>query len=151
MFYHNIFLPGGSSYTRSVAVERFEYSANGSIPTLPMTTTGAPQVGTLNPYVRQEAETMAFSSGPKTEVCSEGGMNINMIHDGDYIKVKGVSFGIGASSFTVRVASAASGSRIKLRLGSLCGTLVGTCTVTSTGGWQVWTSVACPVTGATGT
>ncbi|GAB1319358.1 Carbohydrate binding module (Family 6) [Madurella fahalii] len=109
MFYHNSFLPGGGSYTRSVAVERFEYSANGSIPMLTMTTTGAPQVGTLDPYVRQEAETMAFSSDLKTEVCSEGGMNVNMVHNGDYIKVKGVSFGTGANSFTARVASAASG------------------------------------------
>jgi hypothetical protein len=31
------------------------------------------------------------------------------------------------------------------------GTLVGTCTVPGTGGWQTWTTVTCPISGATGT
>ncbi|MEV4364693.1 carbohydrate-binding protein [Nonomuraea sp. NPDC049625] len=78
-------------------------------------------------------------------------MNVGFIENGDYIKVKGVAFGNGASSFTARVASGTSGGRIELRLGSVTGTLVGTCAVTGTGGWQTWTSVTCPVSGATGT
>jgi arabinoxylan arabinofuranohydrolase len=116
-----------------------------------MTTTGAPQIGTLNPYVRQEAETIAWSSGVETEASSGGTRNIWSINNGDYIKVKGVAFGTGAASFRARVASAASGGRIELRLGSATGTLVGTCTVGSTGGWQTYTDVSCPVSGATGT
>ncbi|KAF2190295.1 carbohydrate-binding module family 6 protein [Zopfia rhizophila CBS 207.26] len=124
-FYHNGALPGGSGYTRSVAVERFVYNSDGTIPTIQMSTGGAPQVGTLNPYVRQEAETMAWSSDVETEVCSEGGIDVSYINNGDYIKVKGV-------------ASATSGGKIELRLGSVTGTLVGTCTT-------------CPVSGATGT
>ncbi len=150
-FYHNGALPGGGGFTRSVAVEKFNYNADGTIPTITMTTNGAPQVGTLDPYVRQEAETIAFSSGVETEAASEGGRNVSFIDNGDWIKVKGVGFGTGASSFTARVASATSGGRIELRLGSATGTLVGTCTVPGTGGWQTWTSVSCPVSGATGT
>ena len=72
-FYHNGALPGGGGFTRSVAVEKFSYNANGTIPTINMTTAGAPQVGTLNPYVRQEAETIAWQSGVETERASEGG------------------------------------------------------------------------------
>ena len=151
-FYHNGALPGGGGYTRSVAVEKFSYNSDGTIPTINMTTTGAPQNGTLNPYVRQEAETIAWSSGVETEPAGEGGMNVGYIDNGDYIKVKGVAFGGGATSFTARVASAASpAARSKLRLGSATGTLVGTCTVAGTGGWQTWTTVTCPVSGATGT
>src|SRR4051794_31359975 len=150
-FYHNGALPGGGGFTRSVAVERFSYNADGSIPTMTMTTAGAPQVGTLNPYVRQEAETIAWESGVETEPASEGGMNVGYIDNGDYIKVKGVAFGGGATSFSARVASAASGGKIELRLGSATGTVVGTCTVPGTGGWQTWTTVTCPVSGATGT
>jgi hypothetical protein len=117
-----------------------------------MTKEGAPQVGTLNPYVRQEAETIAWSSGVQTEVCSEGGINVSGINNGDYIKVKGVDFGnAGAKAFTARVASATSGGKIELRLGSATGTLVGTCNVPGTGGWQTWSSVNCTVSGATGT
>ena len=150
-FYHNGALPGGGGYTRSVAVEKFNYNADGTIPTINMTTTGAPQVGTLNPYVRQEAETIAWESGVETEVSSEGGMNVGWIENGDYIKVKGVGFGTGAASFSARLASGTSGGRVELHLDSVNGTLVGTCTVAGTGGWQTWTTVTCPVSGATGT
>jgi hypothetical protein len=150
-FYHNGALPGGGGYTRSVAVERFTYNANGTIPTINMTSAGAPQVGTLNPYVRQEAETIAWSSGIETEVSTEGGLNVGWIENGDHIKVKGAAFGAGATSFTARVASAAAGGRIELRLDGVNGTVVGTCTVPATGGWQTWTTVTCPVSGATGT
>lgn len=72
-FYHNGALTGGSGYTRSVAVERFVYGSDGSIPTIGMTTTGAPQVGTLNPYVRQEAETIAWSSGGRLKSAAKVG------------------------------------------------------------------------------
>ncbi|RYP40348.1 hypothetical protein DL767_001760 [Monosporascus sp. MG133] len=150
-FYHNGALPGGSGYTRSVAVERFVYNSDGTIPTIKMTKSGPPQLGTLDPYVRQEAETMSYSSGIKTEICSEGGMDVTSINDGDYIKVKGVAFGTGATSFSARVASTSSGGKIELRLGSTGGTLVGTCSVPSTGGAQTWSTITCSVSGATGT
>ena len=44
-----------------------------------------------------------------------------------------------------------SAGRIEARLDSASGTLVGTCAVSGTGGWQTWTTVSCPVSGATGT
>ncbi|MET8867589.1 glycoside hydrolase family 43 protein [Nonomuraea sp. NPDC004580] len=150
-FYHNGALPGGGGFTRSVAVEKFTYNGDGTFPTINMTAAGPPQVGTLDPYVRQEAETIAWASGVETEPSSAGGMNVGYIENGDHLKVKGVTFGGGASSFTARVASATSGGRIELRLGSPTGALAGTCTVGGTGGWQAWTSVTCPVSGATGT
>ena len=151
-FYHNGALPGGSGYTRSVAVERFTYNSDGTIPVLTMTSQGPPQLGTLNPYVRVEAETIAWSSGVETEVCSEGGMSVSYINNNDYIKVKGVGFGsAGAKSFSARVSSASNGGKIELRLGSTSGTLIGTCTVVNTGGWQNWTTVTCAVSGAIGT
>ncbi|KAF2730733.1 Arabinanase/levansucrase/invertase [Polyplosphaeria fusca] len=151
-FYHNGALPGGSGYTRSVCVESFVYNSDGTIPTIQMTTNGPKQIGTLDPYVRQEAETIAFSSGLKTETCSEGGMQVSQINSNDYIKVKGVAFGTeGAKTFQARVASASSGGKIEVRLGSTSGTLVATCTVSGTGGSTTWATVSCPVSGATGT
>src|SRR4051812_10769686 len=150
-FYHNGALPGGGGYTRSVAVEKFAYNADGTFPTINMTATGAPQVGTLDPYVRQEAETIAWGSGVETQPSSEGGMNVSQIENGDSIKVKGVAFGTGAGSFSARVASASSGGRIEAHLDSATGTLAATCTVAGTGGWQTWTTVSCPVSAATGT
>jgi arabinoxylan arabinofuranohydrolase len=150
-FYHNGALPGGGGFTRSVAVEKFTYNADGTIPQINMTTVGVPQVGVLNPYVRQEAETIAWETGVETERASAGGMNVGWIENGDWIKVKGAAFGTGATSFTARVASATAGGRIEVRLDGSNGPLVGTCTVSGTGGWQTWSSVSCPVSGATGT
>jgi hypothetical protein len=150
-FYHNGALPGGGGFTRSVAVERFSYGADGSIPTINMTTAGPPQVGTVNPFVRQEAETSAWAAGVETEPATGGGMNVGFVDNGDYLKVRGVAFGSGATSFRARVASGAAGGRIEVRLGSPTGALAGTCTVPGTGGWQAWTTVDCAVAGATGT
>jgi len=150
-FYHNGALPGGSGYTRSVAVEKFTYNADGTIPAMTMTTSGAPAADTLNPYVRQEAETMASESGIETEPAGEGGMNVGWIENGDWTKVKSVAFGAGARTFSARVASATSGGTVELRLGSATGAVVGRCAVPGTGGWQTWTTVSCAVSGATGT
>jgi hypothetical protein len=150
-FYHNGALPGGGGFHRSVAVEEFKYGADGSIPTMVMTEEGPEQLEPLDPYVKQEAETIAFSEGLSTEVCEEGGINVSFINDGDYIKVSGVDFREGASAFTARVASATQGGRIELHLDGVDGLAVGTCDVPGTGGWQEWTTIACDVDGATGT
>jgi arabinoxylan arabinofuranohydrolase len=151
-FYHNAVLPGGGDYKRSVCIERFTYNGDGTIPTINGTTGGVVTgVGNLNPYDTTQAETICWESGIKTEVCSEGGIDVDSIHNGDYIKVEGVNFGSGgASSFIARVASATSGGNIELRLDTTTGTLVGTCSVAGTSGWQTWATRTCTVTGATG-
>jgi hypothetical protein len=148
-FYHNGALPGGGGYTRSVAVEKFTYNSDGTIPKMSMTS-GPSQVGSVNPYTRQQAVLIAWASGLKTEDSGEGGRNVAYINNGDYIKVKGVDFGSGAKSLSVRAASANSGGNIEVRLGSQTGTLVGTCKVPGTGGWQTYTTVTCSISGATG-
>jgi hypothetical protein len=136
---------------RSICVAKMTYNADGTIAKVPWWgEEGVPQMGTLNPYVRTEAETICWSSGVKTEPCSEGGMDVCNIENGDYIKVKGVDFGSGAESFEARVASATKGGKIELRLDSTNGTLVGTCKVRGTGGWQTWVNKSCKVSGAAG-
>lgn len=149
-FYHNGALPGGGGFHRSVCVEEFSYDADGSWPTIDMTEDGPPSAANLNPYVQTEAETMAWASGVETEICSEGGMNVASIDNADHIELKAVDFGSGAVSFDARVASAANGGSIELRLDSLTGTLAGTCSVQRTGDWQSWVTTTCPVSGATG-
>lgn len=150
LFYHTGILPGGGSYHRSVGLEQFKYNADGTIPSIPITQNGPNQLSNLNPYVKTEAETICWESGVETEKCSEGGMDVCNIENGDWIKVKGVDFGSGAASFEARVASATNGGNIELRLDSPTGKLVGTCAVPSTGGWQTWITKTCNVSGATG-
>lgn len=118
-----------------------------------MTTAGPQTLATLNPYVRTQAETSAWAAGVETEPTSDTdvGMNVGFIDHGDYLKIKNVNFGAGASGFETRVASAGSGGNIELRLDSPTGTLIGTCTVQNTGGWQSWVTKTCTVSGASGT
>lgn len=149
-FYHNGALPGGGGFKRSVAVEEFTYGADGSIPQLRMTDEGAGAVAALNPFERVEAETIAWSSGIETEPASEGGMNVTDISNGDYIKVKEVDFGSGATGFEARVAAAAGGGAIELHLDAVDGTLVASCPIEATGGAETWATQACEVEGATG-
>lgn len=149
-FYHNGALQGGGGFHRSVCVEEFTYGADGKIPQIKMSKTGPSPVAALDPYETNEAESMAWESGIETESCGEGGMNVTAISSGDYIKVRNVDFGAGATSFSARVAASTIGGTIQIRLGSQTGTLVGSCTVPVSGGLQSWTSVTCPVTLAKG-
>ncbi|MDC0677761.1 glycoside hydrolase family 43 protein [Sorangium atrum] len=148
-FYHNSALPGGGDFKRSVCVEEFKYGADGSIPKLTMSTNGPPAIATLDPFKQVEAETIAFSSGLKTEVCTDtgAGMNVTSISNGDYIKVKDVDFLDGVTSFEARVSSAAGNAKIELHLDSQNGTLLGTCDVS---GAASWTTKTCAVSGGSG-
>ncbi len=139
-----------TTYRRNIAMEVLEFNADGSIQEVKYTTDGVPQVGTLNPYERVEAETMNAQSGIETEPCKAGGMDVTQISNGDWIKVRGVDFGSGAKSFSAQVASAAGGGSIEIHLGSATGTLLGKCEVPATGGAQTWMTTTCDVTGATG-
>lgn len=150
-FYHNGALPGGGGFTRSVCVEEFEYNEDGSFPTLNMTIEGVEPVATLNPYERNEAETISWSSGVRTEPCSQGGMNVCKIDDGDFIRVNNVDFGPdGATSFTACVASSMYCSYIELRLDELDGELIGRLPIPCTGGDDKWVELTCAVSGAKG-
>lgn len=150
-FYHNAGLPGGGSYKRSACIEEFTYNADGTIPAIPETKGGiVTGIGHLNPYDTVQAETICWESGITTQQCSEGGLRVDSISNGDYIKVKSVDFGDNAGSFAARVASATSGGTIELRLDSETGTLVGSCKVAGTGGLQSWVTDTCSISGATG-
>ncbi len=97
-----------------------------------------------------EAENYSSQSGIQVENCSEGGENIGYIENGDYAVYNNVNFGSGVIGFEARVASADSGGNIELRLDSINGPLVGTCSVVGTGGWQTWATRTCSVSGTTG-
>ena len=150
-FYHNGALPGGGSYKRAVCIEKFTYNTNGTIPAIPPTTAGVSAgVGHLNPFDTTQAETICWGSGVRTEKCGEGGIDVDSIHNNDYIKVESVDFGAGATAFSARVASAGAGGTIELHLDSLNGRIAGSCAVAATGGWQTWATRTCTITGAAG-
>ena len=144
-FYHSQELPGGGGYKRSVALEEFSYGADGSIPKITKTKEGPKAAANLNPYLRVEGETIAWTGGVEVEDCSAGGRDITSLENNDYVKVKSVDFGTGPLSFKASVASAGAGGSIELHLDSMTGQQLGTCTVAATGGAQTWKTVSCDV------
>lgn len=101
-------------------------------------------------FTQIEAESYSTQSGIQTESSTEGGQDVAFIENGDYVVYNNVDFGSGAASFQARVASATNGGNIEVRLDSITGTLVGTCAVAGTGGWQTWTTKTCNISGASG-
>ena len=144
---------------RSICVEKMTYNEDGSIQKVPWwSSKGAPQIGALSPYTKNEAETMAFSEGLKTEYATEWERNIawntgkkiadrlfvTAIHNGDYIKVQGVDFSNGATSVDVSVASL-NGGKIEIHTDKIDGPELGTISVNTSGEGDVWKTVSAPV------
>jgi len=144
---------------RSVSVEKITYNSDGTIQKLPYwSTSGVKQVGTLNPYRRVEAETIAFSEGVKTELVTEWERNISWnrgkkitdriivtsVNNGDYIKVQGLDFSGGASSVDVSIASL-HGGKIEIHIDKINGPLLGVVNVTTSAEGDIWRTIHIPV------
>ena len=133
---------------RSVCVRKFTYNSDGTITTLPWwDESGVTQVGTLDPYLMNEAETIAWESGVKTAQDSHGNVYVTQINNGSYIKVRGANFGtkkLGkkpSQHFTARLAALGGGGSIHLRLDSMGGREIAVLPVVATGGPLDWKSM----------
>lgn len=151
---------------RSVTVAKFDYNADGTIPNLGWwDKASAPQLGTLDPYRRVEAETIAWTSrikrdrdrpyawapGVTTTQDERTGVYVTRVTDRSYIKVAGVDFGkAGAKQFIARVANGTPKSSIELHLDRIDGPLIGTLPVGETGVPGQWQEKTATVSNATG-
>lgn len=107
MAYHNrqvayengIADPEARIYQRSVALDRLYYNPDGTIKPVEATRDGLPQLHWVNPYQRNEAETMAKGWGIATEPVEGGNRATVFSHEGDYIRVRGVDFSRGTGTF----------------------------------------------------
>jgi len=106
--------------------------------------------GGFDAFSTIQAEAYCDHKGGQKEACAEGDTNVGSIRNGDWLKYDSVNFGNGASSVVARVASNYSGGKIELRLGSTTGKLIGTATVSKTGGWQEWVDLTCDINGVDG-
>lgn len=144
---------------RSVDMDEMHYNPDGTIRNRHYFSVEDPgQVGTLNPYVRVEAETMAWSEGVKTrfETEWEGDFDwargkriadrqfVTAIQNGDFIKVQGVDLTDGAKSVEVSV-SPIYGGTIEIRTDRIDGPLIATVDVNRTHQSGLWTTFSAPV------
>ena len=111
---------------------------------------GVNQIKNLNPYVSNEAETIAWQGGiDVTNQGNSGNTKVEM-NRGDWIGVSNVDFGNGAKSLSMKVASR-SGAIIKVCTGSQNGPAVGYITVPATGNNWTFKDVTTSISGLTGT
>lgn len=114
--------------------------------------------GTESAAVTMEADTPIQASSYTslsnlmTEYTSDtnGGYDLSFASDGSYAVFKNVDFGTSVSGLTARVADAGGGASLEFHLDSPTGSLVGTVQVPDTGGWETWTTVTAPASGASG-
>lgn len=123
---------------RSVSVAEMTYNADGTIQELPyFQDCTLRQVGTFNPYRRVEAETMAWGYGLKTTRENPSGpwnptLFVTDIDDGEYILVRGVDFGKGASTLTASCSAHLYGGKMEVRLDAVDGWTAGVINVPNT-------------------
>ncbi|WP_010248627.1 carbohydrate-binding protein [Acetivibrio cellulolyticus] len=144
-----------SSFTAQLPAESvttFVGSLEGPIVTQTPTSSQTPTpVAQRSAFDKLEAESYNEQSGIQNGSVDEGGECVGYIENGDYTVYKNMNFGSGATSFEARVSSNGNGGNIEIRLDSISGTLIGTCPVPVTGGWQNYTTKSCSVSGVSGT
>ncbi|MEV6925121.1 family 20 glycosylhydrolase [Dactylosporangium sp. NPDC051485] len=104
-----------------------------------------------NAYTQIQAESFTSQSGTQTETTTDtgGGQDVGYISPGDWLAYTNVDFGTPtAASVTTRLASGASSGTIQYRLDSTTGPIIASVPVTSTGGWQTWTSTTTNLSGS---
>ena len=148
LFYHNGKLPDGGGYKRATCIEEFTLNDDGSLPFIKATTTGVSPLQNVDPYVRQEAETINQCQGVRCEG-DYNGCYVTNIKASNFVKVRGVDFGAtGARSFTARLRVHKKGVLL-IRIGSQSTTAIGRVPVEPTDGeWLDFTcDLTAPVTG----
>ncbi len=151
-FYHNGALPGGGGFTRSVAVEEVKFNKDGTIVPMKMTEGITKSLRPLNPYVKNEAETIAWSDGVKANHNEVVGNFITAMKNDAFTKVVGVDFRKeGPSKFTARVGTTHNSDvSMEIRLDSKDGELIGTLNVPNTGGDDRWVLITTELKKVTG-
>ena len=122
---------------RSVSVAEMTYNADGTIQEVPywLDLKELAPVGTLNPYRRVEAETMAWGYGLRTEKAAEwNNLYVYNLDAGEYIRLRAVDFGKKSPrTFNLSAAAAEGASAtISLHLDEPGGPLLGTVNIAPT-------------------
>jgi glucosylceramidase len=158
--------PDGSmaliAYNSSTASQTFQvqWGTQSFSYTLPATAaatftwTGAETGNTPAVAATAQIQGSSFSSesGLETESTGDatGEYDLGYLTQGAYAVYQNVDFGASVSQVTVRTASGGNGGTATFYLDSMTSTPIATATLPVTAGWQTWTSVMAPVSGAKG-
>lgn len=138
-FYHTGWAKGGGGFNRSMAVEEMYFNADGTIKPVTATRKGVKALRAMDPYVRQQAETLNAAYGISVVGDESKGVYVTDIQANDSMRVANVDFGTeGARSFTVRVASTGGNGSLIVRQDNARGRILGKFKIEKTGGDDIW-------------
>jgi glucosylceramidase len=102
--------------------------------------------------VQIQGSSFSSESGLETEQTADstGEYDLGYLTQGSYAVYENVDFGASVSQVNVRTASGGSGGTATFYLDNMTSAPIATVTLPVTAGWQTWTTVNAPVTGATG-
>ncbi|MDE6336566.1 MAG: family 43 glycosylhydrolase [Muribaculaceae bacterium] len=133
-FYMDEGLPTSHSKRRTTSVIPFEFNADGSLPYMHHDKRGVlKSVNPLNPYVRQQGETIAWEEGIGIGYDNIYSVYVQDVDPGDWIKLREVNFGEGAKEFTARLRNGKPGAKIEVRLDAPNGELIATLDAATSG------------------
>lgn len=137
---------------RSVEAAVMSYNPDGTIAEVPYwRDSELSPCGTIDPYGRVEAETMAWGYGLKNGRLDRNNLYVGNIDSGEYILVRNVDFGsVKPRKFEVSAASVKKGGSIELRVGSPDGILIGKVKIKDTGSIDRYTVNTASVSGLNG-
>ncbi|WP_203906193.1 carbohydrate-binding protein [Rhizocola hellebori] len=134
-------------YTVGAGTFSFSSGPSGATPSPSVSPTSSPssQPGT---NVTVQAESFSSQSGVQAVSASgaNGGARLGYIAAGDWAGYNNVNVG-GAVSLRARVSSGGNGGTLQVRTGSQTGTIIGSVSVPSTGGWDTYTNVTTTLSG----
>jgi arabinoxylan arabinofuranohydrolase len=115
----------GEGY-RITHVDEVTIANDGTIQQVHGSREGPAQVGKFDPFVLTSAATIGTQAGiSTTAVTGELRMKVTGIDSGDWIALRGVDFGAGASKFNCRVTPPADDGVIQIKLDGLNGRAIG--------------------------
>ncbi len=109
----------------------------------------SPSISAVSQQIQASSYNDMYGLQTETTSDTDGGYDLGYSGDGSWAEYRNIDFASGVSSVSIRVASAGSGGTLEFHLDTLSGPLAGTATLPVTGGWQTWTTVTTPVSGAT--
>jgi glucosylceramidase len=120
-----------------------------------LTWTGGPvRYSTMRTSATEQIQASSYTavSGLETEntMDTDSGFDLGYASSGSWAEFDRIDFGHGVSTVNARVSSAADGGTVEFHLDRVDGPLIATATAPATGGWQTWTTVTAPVSGAIG-
>jgi arabinoxylan arabinofuranohydrolase len=129
LLYHTQDLQNQSGHSggyRSIAINKATvYEWNAKIGTVTGDRTGVTPIRTLNPYQRQEAETMATAGGLHAENFGDTGNTIlTGVKEGDWLMLRNVDFGTEATELSCKLSVRGTGA-VELRLDAATAPSVG--------------------------